>query len=446
MEAVAGLRRLSVLAAELPEEEFLRGCKLLCACSSNDFARVKAMIEETPALTGFADYDRRTALHVAASEGHLELVNHLLDKGANPNRSDRWGGSPLDDAQRHRFPDVAIALRERGAALGVRDHGAALIQAAFSGDHETIQQLLADGAAVDADDYDSRTAMHLAASEGHETVVKTLLASKAEVNVKDRWGGSPLDDALRRGHAQCVELLKLNGATPSAAAPSDGPKGGGTPGGAPAEEDSSLLVDWEDIAVLENIGSGAFGDIVKCRWRGTLVAAKVIKSGESLHGGESFSGNGVSPAGLRADAVADFRQEISFLGKLRHPNICLLLGFSLLPNSEVMIVELMKCSLQDVLKTFADRGTPFSLERTVRYAIQFAQGMNFLHTSKPPILHRDLKPANLLLDFADVCALASRAASRATRESRCPWHALPAPMVRAVRSRARMAARHRCSR
>ena len=27
--------------------------------------------------------------------------------------------------------------------------------------------------------------------------------------------------------------------------------------------------------------------------------------------------------------------------------------------------------------------------------------MNFLHTSKPPILHRDLKPANLLLDFSD---------------------------------------------
>ena len=34
----------------------------------------------------------------------------------------------------------------------------------------------------------------------------------------------------------------------------------------------------------------------------------------------------------------------------------------------------------------------------MRYAIQFAQGMNF-RTRKPPILHRDLKPANLLLTF-----------------------------------------------
>ena len=93
--------------------------------------------------------------------------------------------------------------------------------------------------------------------------------------------------------------------------------------------------------------------------------------------------------------------QINFLLQLRHPNICLLLGYSLTEKHEVMIAELMKCSLLDVMKAFASRGTPFSLERSVRYAIQFAQGMNFLHTCKPPILHRDLKPANLLLDFSD---------------------------------------------
>ena len=79
----------------------------------------------------------------------------------------------------------------------------------------------------------------------------------------------------------------------------------------------------------------------------------------------------------------------------------MLLGYSLTAKHEVMLSELMKCSLLDLMKTFASRGTPFSLGRTLRYAIQFAQGMSFLHTCKPPILHRDLKPANLLLDFAD---------------------------------------------
>ena len=66
----------------------------------------------------YRDYDRRTALHLAASEGRLGIVNDLLNAGARPNRSDRWGGSPLDDALRHRHHAVAAELRRRGARLG----------------------------------------------------------------------------------------------------------------------------------------------------------------------------------------------------------------------------------------------------------------------------------------------------------------------------------------
>lgn len=326
----------------------------------------------------------------------------------SPNRSDRWGGSPLDDAQRHRFPSVADALRERGGRLGVRDHGAALIEAAYNNDADTVKALLASGAAVTAADYDKRSALHLASSEGHVQVVSTLLLAKADVNCADRWGGRPLDDAKRKGHSQCVDLLKEHGAMPSDddALPLSHRAGGeAAASDAAAAAADGLLVDWDDLTVLEKIGQGAFGEIVKCRWRGTVVAAKMIKSGESLRGGALFGGGGStaggSPTQMRTEAVNDFKHEIAFLAKLRHPNICLLLGFSLAPQHEVMISELMKCSLLDVLKTHAAGGTPFSLERTCRYSIQFAQGMNFLHTHKPPILHRDLKPANLLLDFSD---------------------------------------------
>ena len=172
--------------SKLTDEEFARGCAMLRACALGDKHKLQTFITEKKELLAFADYDRRTALHVAASEGHVQLVNLLLDAGANPNRSDRWGGSPLDDAQRHRHPVVAATLRARGGRLGVRDHGAALIAASSNGELDTVEMLLADGATADAADYDARTALHLAASEGHEKVVKLLCASGADVNREDR--------------------------------------------------------------------------------------------------------------------------------------------------------------------------------------------------------------------------------------------------------------------
>ncbi len=41
---------------------------------------------------------RRSALHLAAAEGHVEVVSFLVKKGADVNSEDRWGNRPLRDA------------------------------------------------------------------------------------------------------------------------------------------------------------------------------------------------------------------------------------------------------------------------------------------------------------------------------------------------------------
>jgi ankyrin repeat protein len=45
-------------------------------------------------------------MHVAASEGKLEVLKLLVSKGGDVNPEDRWQRTPLSDALEHRHQEV----------------------------------------------------------------------------------------------------------------------------------------------------------------------------------------------------------------------------------------------------------------------------------------------------------------------------------------------------
>lgn len=91
----------------------------------------------------------------------------------------------------------------------------------------------------------------------------------------------------------------------------------------------------------------------------------------------------------------EFRAEAEALGKLRHPNIIKLLGYSASGSVTVFVYEFFeKCDLDSWLhnESTLPWGTRFKIVKGV------ADGLAYLHGLEMPIIHRDIKPSNVLLD------------------------------------------------
>merc|ERR1712137_131342 len=54
----------------------------------------------------YADYDKRTALHIAASNGFMEIIKYLVAHGSKVDVRDTTGSTPLDDAKRGKHKEA----------------------------------------------------------------------------------------------------------------------------------------------------------------------------------------------------------------------------------------------------------------------------------------------------------------------------------------------------
>jgi len=88
--------------------------ELLDASLSGDLLRVQRLVNERVNVH-HANDDKETALHMAASRGHLPIVYLLLKNGANINARTRTNWIPLHHAVRFNRPQVANYLMAKGA-------------------------------------------------------------------------------------------------------------------------------------------------------------------------------------------------------------------------------------------------------------------------------------------------------------------------------------------
>lgn len=186
--------------------------RLLFAASRGNLQAVQNIVAAGDTDLDGRDYDKRSALHLACAEGHLDVVKYLVENRVQVNTKDRFNNAPVDDAIRHGHPTITDFLIANGADAPSNAYELELITASSTGDVDTVRRLLQNKVSANASDYDGRSALHLAAASHNHEIVRLLLSRGANPLKRDRWDGTPLHDAIRSGSRvgddQVIKLLK----------------------------------------------------------------------------------------------------------------------------------------------------------------------------------------------------------------------------------------------
>lgn len=146
------------------------------AAALGDIARVGAILAENPDLLESYSHDGWTPLHLAAFFGHTDLVADLLKRGApvDPLGRNAMANRPVHAALASRRWEAAKVLLEAGAQINRPDGRGwtPLLLTAQNGSAEMVEYLLAHGADPTAQNDKGETALDLGAK--HAEVVQVL--------------------------------------------------------------------------------------------------------------------------------------------------------------------------------------------------------------------------------------------------------------------------------
>ncbi|KAG5247268.1 Potassium channel SKOR family protein [Salix suchowensis] len=154
------------------------------------------------------DYDGRSPLHLAASRGFEDTTLFLIQEGVDINIKDKFGNTPLLEAIKNGHDRVSSLLSKQGAILNIDDAGGVLCRAVARGDSDFLKRILSSGIDPNSKDYDHRTPLHVAASEGLYLMARLLIEAGASVFSKDRWGNTPLAEGRTCGNKNLIKLLE----------------------------------------------------------------------------------------------------------------------------------------------------------------------------------------------------------------------------------------------
>ncbi|EEF30559.1 ankyrin repeat-containing protein, putative [Ricinus communis] len=170
-----------------------------------------------PELAMTVDLSNTTALHTAATQGHIEVVNFLLSAGSSLAAIARSNGkTALHSAARNGHLEVVRALVAMEPAIVTRidKKGQTALHMAVKGQNvEVVEELInAEPSSVNMVDTKGNTSLHIATRKGRSQIVRLLLRhNETDTKAVNRTGETAFDTAEKTGHPEIAAILQEHG-------------------------------------------------------------------------------------------------------------------------------------------------------------------------------------------------------------------------------------------
>lgn len=188
------------------------------ACKFGCTEEAIRLLKGNDALMTALDNGACQPIHLAAMGGHIELMEWLVDNGADPNvpTPNDWGTQPINWAAQNGQAEAVRWLIEHG----VDPHTSTNFKlepihvAAMHARVEVIDVLVGLGVdpATAVDDNWGTQPIHYAATNGHLETVKRLLEHGADAKALNKFDVQPIHSASEGGHVDVMTWLAEHGA------------------------------------------------------------------------------------------------------------------------------------------------------------------------------------------------------------------------------------------
>jgi hypothetical protein len=134
------------------------------------------------------------------------------------------------------------------------------------------------------------------------------------------------------------------------------------------------FIPFRDLTFHEQLGQGGSGQVFKGSWKNTSVALKVSMT----------------------QAHSSVISELTLMMQLRpHPNVVQLLGFSVHPETDSIVLVLEYCNQGALDSLLFDNKKSVTMKQKLEWLIGISKGLSHLHSNN--IVHRDVAARNILL-------------------------------------------------